>query len=126
MLLSRASAGSSYLTGLLPGLVILGLGTGLVFVAVSVSAMAGIPAQHAGLASGFLMTGHEVGAAVGVAVVSAVATTAVSLMTASGAADGFPRGLLAVALICAASAAVTFGTMSKQRASGGAGMHMHH
>jgi hypothetical protein len=34
----------------------------MVFVPVSVTAMAGIPAQHAGMASGFPMTGDEVGA----------------------------------------------------------------
>ena len=32
-------------------------------VPVSVTSMTGIPASHAGVASGFLMTGHEVGAA---------------------------------------------------------------
>jgi hypothetical protein len=35
--------------------------------------MAGIPASHAGVASRFLMTGHEIKAALGVAVLSAVA-----------------------------------------------------
>ena len=126
VLLSRATATSSYLTGLLPGLVILGVGAGVVFVAVSVSAMAGIPAQHAGMASGFLMTGHEVGAAVGVAVVSAVATTAGSLTNVAGATSGFGRGLLAIAVMCVASAAVAFVTMPKVRIAAGAGMHMHH
>ena len=53
---------------------LIGLGVGLVFVAVSITALAGIPAQHAGMASGFLMTGHEIGAALGVAVLAAVAT----------------------------------------------------
>jgi hypothetical protein len=33
-------------------MLVLGLGVGTVFVAVSVTAMAGIPAQHAGVASG--------------------------------------------------------------------------
>ncbi len=53
---------------------LIGLGVGLVFVAVSITAVAGIPARHAGMASGFLMTGHEIGAALGVAVLAAVAT----------------------------------------------------
>ncbi len=48
----------------------------MVFVPVSVTSMAGIPASHAGVASGFLMTGHEIGAALGVAVLSAVASSA--------------------------------------------------
>ena len=67
---------------LMPGLIVVGLGAGMVFVSVSASAMAGIPAQHSGMASGFLMTGHEVGAALGVAVISAVATSAGVLTTA--------------------------------------------
>ena len=126
VLLSQASDTSSYLMGLLPGLVILGLGVGMVFVAVSVTAMGGIPSQHAGMASGFLMTGHEVGAALGVAVVSAVAATAGTLTTATGAAQGFSRGLLAVAVIGTVSAVAAFATMPKTRQSGSAGMHMHH
>ena len=48
----------------------------MVFVSVSVTSMAGIPASHAGVASGFLMTGHEIGAALGVAILSAVASSA--------------------------------------------------
>ena len=41
-----------YATDLLPGLVAMGLGIGMVFVPVSVTSMAGIPASHAGVASG--------------------------------------------------------------------------
>jgi EmrB/QacA subfamily drug resistance transporter len=125
-LLSRVSNSASYVTDLLPGLIVMGLGVGLVFVAVSVTAMAGIPSQHAGMASGFLMTGHEIGAALGVAVVSAVAATAGSLTSPSGAAHGYSRGLVAVVVVGVISAAIAFTTMSKTRTSGAAGMHMHH
>ena len=65
MLLSTADGDAHFATDLLPGLVALGLGVGMVFVPVSVTSMAGIPASHAGVASGFLMTGHEIGAALG-------------------------------------------------------------
>ena len=75
-LLSTATAAADFGTDILPGLVILGLGVGMVFVPVSVTSMAGIPPSHAGVASGFLMTGHEIGAALGVAVLSAVASSA--------------------------------------------------
>jgi EmrB/QacA subfamily drug resistance transporter len=126
LLLSQASGTAHYAADLLPGLLVLGVGIGLTFVAISVSAMAGIPPQHAGMASGFLMTGHEIGAALGVAVVSAVSVTAGSLTTAAGAADGFERGLVAAAAIGALVAATAFLTMPKTRAVGGAAMHMHH
>jgi Na+/melibiose symporter-like transporter len=61
LLISRASSDAKYALNLLPGLVIVGLGAGMVFVADTTSAMGGIPAEHAGMASGFLMTGHGVG-----------------------------------------------------------------
>ncbi|GEP35006.1 MFS transporter [Nocardioides szechwanensis] len=125
-LMSTASATSSYAGGILPGLVGLGLGVGMVFVPVSVTAMSGIPASHAGVASGFLMTGHEVGAALGVAVLSAVASTAGSLTSPAGAVAGFERGFLAAAVIAVAVALVARWRMPSTRAEAGAGMHMHH
>ena len=126
LLLARATGSASYSTDLLPGLVVLGLGVGLAFVAVSVTAMAGIPAQHAGMASGFLMTGHEIGAALGVAVVSAVAATAGALTTATGAAAGYPRGLVSVAVIGVGAAAVALATMARAPMTGSAQLHLHH
>lgn len=126
VLLSQASSGSSFATGVLPGLVIIGLGVGMVFVPVSVTAMGGIPPQHAGMASGFLMTGHEVGAALGVAVLSAVANSAGNLATTAGVAHGFPRGFLTAAIIAAALAVFAHLRMPATRVEGGAGMHMHH
>jgi EmrB/QacA subfamily drug resistance transporter len=124
-LLSTASSAARFALDLLPGLLVLGIGVGMVFVAVAVTAMAGIPAQHAGMASGFLMTGHEVGAALGVAVLSAVATTAGSLTDPAGVAAGFSRGFLAAALVAAAFAALAFVKMPSTRVSSGAPTHLH-
>jgi hypothetical protein len=124
LLLSRAPSTASYAVDALPGLVVVGLGAGMVFVAVSGSAMAGIPDKHAGMASGFLMTGHEVGAALGVAVLSTVASAAGVFTTASGAADAFGRGALAAAVIAGALAVFAFVRMPAT--TGGCGhMHMH-
>ena len=97
--LHGARGRAHFATDILPGLVALGLGVGMVFVPVSVTSMAGIPASHAGVASGFLMTGHEIGAALGVAVLSAVASTAGALTDADGAADAFSRGFVGAAVI---------------------------
>jgi hypothetical protein len=88
--------------------------------------MTGIPASHAGVASGFLMTGHEVGAALGVAVMSAVASTAGSLASPTGAAEAFSRGFIAAAAIAAVFAVIAVVRMPATRVTGGAGgMHMH-
>lgn len=125
-LLWTASGTAQFATNLLPGLLVLGLGVGMVFVAVSVTAMAGIPPQHAGMASGFLMTGHEVGAALGVAVLSAVATTAGSLTSPAGAVAGFSRAFVAAAIVAVLLAVVAFVKMPSTHVTGGGGnLHMH-
>jgi EmrB/QacA subfamily drug resistance transporter len=126
LLLSTAGSDAHYAGDILPGLLALGLGVGMVFVPVSVTSMAGIPSSHAGVASGFLMTGHEIGAALGVAVLSAVASTAGSLTTASGAADAFSRGFVGAAAMGAVVAVFALLRMSKTVAAGGGGhLHMH-
>jgi hypothetical protein len=98
----------------------------MVFVSVLVTSMAGIPASHAGVASGFLMTGHEIDAALGVAVLSAVASTAGSLTTAAGAADAYSRGFIGAAVMAAVVAVFAVIRMPATRVSGGEGhLHMH-
>jgi hypothetical protein len=72
------------------------------------------------------MTGHEVGAALGVAVLSAVASTAGSLSTVGGAADAFSRGLLGAAVLSVLVGLVAFFRMSATKVDAGAGVHMHH
>jgi len=124
-LLSAAPGSAHFAPDLLPGLLVLGIGVGMVFVAVSVTAMTGIPPQHAGMASGFLMTGHEVGAALGVAVLSALAATAGSLTTPAGVAAGFSRGFLAAAAVAALLAVVALVRMPSSPVTEGSSMHMH-
>ncbi|KQW50967.1 hypothetical protein ASC77_25250 [Nocardioides sp. Root1257] len=124
--LSAADAESSLANGVLPGLVLLGLGIGMVFVPVSVTSMAGIPASHAGVASGFLMTGHELGGALGVAALSAVATSAGTLATATGAADAYSAGFIGAAVMAGLVAVFAAVRMPAGLTSGGGGqMHMH-
>ncbi len=125
-LLALMGSNGRFATDLLPGMLVLGFGVGMVFVAVAVTAMAGIPAQHAGMASGFLMTGHEVGAALGVAVLSAVATTAGSLTDPAGVVDGFAAAFAAAAVIAAGLGVVAYRRMPAARTTGAAAMHMHH
>ena len=74
LLLLVAPDTASYGTDVLPGFVVLGFGVGLVFPAASIAAMSQIGEETAGLASGLMTTGHELGAAFGVAAISAIAT----------------------------------------------------
>ena len=125
-LLQRATAHpGSYVTTLLPAVIVLGLGAGVGFIAVSISAMAEVPTAHAGMASGLLMTGHEVGAALGVAVLGAAASSAGTLATAAGAAVGTGRGFAVAGMLALIVAAVSALTLPKTKATAGAPIHMH-
>src|SRR6266536_60015 len=74
-LVSRVPLHGSYVSGLLPGFVIMALGAGSVFVSVTAAANAGVPSDKAGLAAGLLNSSQQVGSALGLAVLSAVAIT---------------------------------------------------
>jgi EmrB/QacA subfamily drug resistance transporter len=125
-LLQRATVHpGSYPTTLLPAMVVLGLGAGVVFIAVSISAMAEVPASHAGMASGLLMTGHEIGAALGVAVLGAAAASAGTLATAAGAAVGTGRGFAVAGILALIVAGVSALTLPTTKATAGAPIHMH-
>jgi EmrB/QacA subfamily drug resistance transporter len=70
----RLTPDSSYVTGLLPGILLTSLGMGLVFVPITLIATSGIPADDAGLASGLFNTSQQIGGALGLALLSTFAT----------------------------------------------------
>ncbi|MBF6296454.1 DHA2 family efflux MFS transporter permease subunit [Nocardia amamiensis] len=99
LLLSRISTDGSYLTDLLPGMLVMSLGAGGVFVANTTAANAGVPPEQAGLAAALLNTGQQLGGALGLAVLTAVATSHTNAQLAAGHAPieamnaGFGRAL---------------------------------
>jgi EmrB/QacA subfamily drug resistance transporter len=103
LLLSRAGVGSGYGADILPGLVVFGLGLPLVGVANQIAAVAEVPHEDAGAASGIVTTAFQVGGAIGLALVSTAATSRVGDAIAAGAsqpqalADGFERGMIVAA-----------------------------
>jgi len=101
-LLVAAPDVASYGTDVLPGFLVIGFGVGLVFPAASIAAMSEVSEESAGLASGVITTGHELGAAFGVAAISAVATAASTFV--AGYADGFAA--VAIAAVAVAIAAM--------------------
>jgi sugar phosphate permease len=75
VILTRASVGGGYVSDILFGLLIYGPGVGFTFVTATVAALAGVPEREQGLASGLSNTAFQVGAALGVAIVSTVAVS---------------------------------------------------
>jgi hypothetical protein len=74
-LLGRVPTHGTYLADLLPGLLLISIGMGLVFVPLTLIATTNIAAGDAGLASGLLNTTQQVGGALGLAVLSTLATS---------------------------------------------------
>jgi EmrB/QacA subfamily drug resistance transporter len=107
LVLAAAPDRAAYAADILPGLLAIGFGVGLVFPAVSVTAMSNVQPHQMGLAAGVLSTSHEIGAALGVAVIAAVA----ALGGAAGHADlaaGYQDGFVATAIIALVLAAIAF------------------
>jgi EmrB/QacA subfamily drug resistance transporter len=72
---TQVSVGGSYWTDLFPGFLIIGLAIPFAFVPISIAAFAGTRADEAGLASGLMNTSQQIGGAVGIAIISTVATS---------------------------------------------------
>jgi EmrB/QacA subfamily drug resistance transporter len=111
-LLSRIPADGSYVSDILPGMLVAAAGLGGVFIGVTNAANAGIGEDKAGLAAGLLNTGQQIGAALGLAILSAIATahTQSLLHGGQGLADaatgGYQRALLAGACFVAGAGLV--------------------
>jgi EmrB/QacA subfamily drug resistance transporter len=71
---SRIPVQGHYWTDLFPPMMIMGLGLGLVFVAVQIAGNAGVPPDKAGLAGALITASFQIGVALGLAILSALAT----------------------------------------------------
>jgi EmrB/QacA subfamily drug resistance transporter len=81
---TQVSPQGSYVSDLLPGFLLVGVGLGFSFVPVSIAALAGATGTDAGLASGLINTSQQVGGALGLAVLATVSTTHTENLLAQG------------------------------------------
>jgi EmrB/QacA subfamily drug resistance transporter len=72
---SQIPVHGSFVSDLLPGYVMVGVGIAFAFVPVSIAALAGVVEREAGLASGLINTSQQIGGAIGTAVASTIFTT---------------------------------------------------
>jgi EmrB/QacA subfamily drug resistance transporter len=109
LLFSRVPVGASYVIDVLPPLVIMGLGIGVVIPAIIMLAMAGAEPRDTGVVSGFVNTAQQAGSALGLAVLAVIAARVTQSGLAGGVAetialrDGYSRSYLTtVAFVLAA------------------------
>jgi predicted MFS family arabinose efflux permease len=74
--MTQIDTGTSYVTGLLGPMVIMAFGLGLIFVPLTLTAVAGVAKQDSGVASAVLNTMQQVGGSIGLATLSTVAARA--------------------------------------------------
>jgi len=122
--LSRIPVHGSYLTDLLPGLVVMSIGLGALLVAVTTAANAGVPAEKAGLAAALLNASQQVGGALGLAIFAAIATSHTDHLLAARTAmpaaltSGFQRALLASSLSLVLAAVIATRASNTRNESG--------
>ena len=110
--LSRIPVHGTFLSDLLPGMLVLSLGFGPVFVGVTTAANAGVPADKAGLAASLLNASQQLGGALGLAIFSALATSRTHHLLAAhtpppqALTAGFQRALLVGSIFILAAAVI--------------------
>ena len=91
----RLAPEASYPAVVLPAICVLALGMGLTFVALTSSAVAGVPPEDAGVASALLNAGQQVGGSLGLAILTAVSTARTDAI-APGGPTGSPASVSAL------------------------------
>jgi EmrB/QacA subfamily drug resistance transporter len=103
---SRVSVGGGFLTDIVGPSLLAAIGLGFGFVTSTIAAVSGVRSQEQGLASGLINTSQQIGGALGLAVLSTLATTRTHDLIASGGASaakaltaGFQSAFLGGAII---------------------------
>ena len=93
-LLTQLTDHSDYTTEILPALLVMSLGMGLVFVPLSATALFAVGNHDAGVASAVLNTCQQIGGALGTALLNTIATTATTAYVVSNNITPGPKGEL--------------------------------
>jgi EmrB/QacA subfamily drug resistance transporter len=112
VLLSRAPVDGSFSLDVLPGMILVGIGTGMAYNPLFVSAMSDVDGAESGLGSGLVNTSFTLGGAIGLAALVSLATSRAGSLESSGSEQlaaltgGYHAGLLAGAFLAATAAAL--------------------
>jgi MFS family permease len=115
ILLSRVGESGSYLTDVLPGMLIAGLGLGVAMVSVSMAILTGSRAEEAGMFSGLNSTGHEIGGTLGIAVFATIAAGPSGAILGPQAAVGIGHAFLIAALVATLASLVAIAVLPRAR-----------
>jgi EmrB/QacA subfamily drug resistance transporter len=115
---ARIPVNATYLTDILPGIILMAAGMAMVFVTATIAATNGIAHKESGFVSGLLNTSQQIGGAIGLAVLTVISTAATKAQLADLKAmptqavinealvHGFHQGFIAAAVFAVAASAV--------------------
>ncbi|NUU25503.1 MAG: MFS transporter [Streptomycetaceae bacterium] len=128
--LSFLETDSQYWTGILPGVLVMGLGMGAVFVSIMTTATAGIAPEDAGIGSAVLNVTQQLGGTIGLAVLATISTSAmksdrddqiaqggksVDDIVAHALTSGWTTAILAASIMLFASSLIAFALVRIRR-----------
>ena len=126
-MLSRIDAGSDYLTGVLPGVIVFGLALSLMVAPLTATVMAAAPARHAGVASGINNAVARTASLLAVAVLPPLAGLTGDAYTDPAAfTDGYRLAMLIAAGLAAVGGVTAFLTISNRLGGELETPHDHH
>ncbi|MFJ6349487.1 MFS transporter [Streptomyces sp. NPDC092046] len=108
----------TFLVDVLPASLVAALGMSLAYIPAMIAAMSGAPQEQAGLASGIVNTTYNVGSALGLAALTAVAMSqgADQLGNLPKLTDGFSSAFIGAAIIAAVGGVITLLVMKSDKA----------
>ena len=114
---STLGLGSGYATHILPALFLVYFGLGMGFIPMTLAAVAGVPENQSGVASAILNTAQQIGAALGIAVLSTISAAATgNQSTPTALTEGYTTAYLwAVGLMLLAALIAVITVTSEQR-----------
>ncbi|GGZ73404.1 MULTISPECIES: MFS transporter [Streptomyces] len=120
--LSAVEPTGSFVADVLPASLVAALGMSLAYIPAMMAAMSGAPQEQAGLASGIVNTTYQVGSALGLAALTAVATSqgAGQLGNLPALTDGFSAAFIWAAAIAAVGGLITLLVMRSEKTAASA------
>jgi MFS family permease len=121
--LAQIPVHGTYIANVLPGLVVMALGLGAIFVGVQTAANAGVPADKAGLAAALGTASGQLGSALGLAIFTAIATSHTQHLLNAHAkptvalTSGFHHALVACSIFLVAASVIAWRTSNSRPAA---------
>ena len=107
-LVARLPVGAHYFWDLFPAFVLGGAGMALSFVPVTIGSLAGVQRADAGVASGLINTSRQIGGAIGIASITAIAAAATGPVASTAQLDhGYRVALVVLLGLLVAGATIT-------------------